>query len=494
MANRKMTRKEIQKELKNSGVNVENLHINIEGESEEKKKKKKSFFAILFLIESLVSFALFVFLGIGIAFAIALIPFLYYLILSNNKKKGKKRPKGTVFFFILYLIIIVLGLRTFGVLNSLVSNVEINEFYVVTLKENEVNKVKQIDSGSTIALGASNSYNTSVFPKKKFKDLGYDFNYTYNENEVELANELLNKQQKYIIVESPKSDDLKSIDNFKEDTKVIGHFKERVKIDGGNKNIKTDVFTVLLTGVDTRSDSISTNSRSDSLMLVKINPKTQKSVIVSIPRDAYIDSSCTGSKDKITHSSLNGMNCLTDDVESLFGTTVDYYIKVNFSAVIEAIDAVGGIEVDVEKDFCGQDENDRLNSVCLSSGTQKLTGTEALSYARERHSFADGDYARAKHQQQVIDGFLKAVVKSGPLKVNKLMSIASSSARTNFTSDQLKTLVKLVKNSDELSVDGETLDGYGQRVNIPYWGLYGTSVQIINDDSLASAIDKLSSI
>lgn len=501
------TRREIQAERKSQGRKggdqdpMTDTYTQGDYSQPTSSKPKKSIFAILFLIEAVLVVILFNFIGLAIVAVLALIPFVYFLRCRSNAKRGKKRPKGTIPFFIIYLIIVLFGIRTYGVLGALVSTSQTNEFYVMALDSDEVNKVQEIEAGSTIALGAEDSYPTNVYPQAVFADDGYDFNYTSYDSEVDSANALLNGTERFIVVQNPKSDELKDVENFKSQTKVIGHYQEKVEIKGSNTNVTKQTFTVLLTGVDSRADSIDSNSRSDSIMVAKVNPKTAEASIVSIPRDAYILSSCTGQYDKITHSSLNGMNCLIDDVENLLDVNIDYYLTVNFYAVIDAIDAVGGIDITIDPsiygdgvEYCGQDENDNLNAYCFTPGEAHLSGAEALSYARERHSFSDGDYSRAKHQQDVINAFLRALMTSGPFAINSLLDIASESARTNLSASQLTDLAKLLQKSDDFTIDSYTIQGYGMSADLPYWGLYGTSVQSLDEASVQEAIDKLAAI
>lgn len=457
-------------------------------------KAKRSLLAPLLFIEAVLVVYLYYFLGIPIVATAASIPLLLSLVVKRRAKKGRKRPKGTFLIFIIYLLIVLFGIKTNGVLSSLVSSTQINQFYVVAMNDDSVDKLNQIEPWSTIALGPETSYQTNVFARAKFAEEQFEFNYENYEGDTALANALLSGEQRFIVVENYNSKELRNIENFKSNTKVIGHYKETLKIDKGSKNVKRQPFTVLITGVDSRDDSIDSNGRSDSLMVAKINPKTGSAALVSIPRDAYVNSSCIGGYDKITHSSLSGMNCLIDDVEGLLDIEIDYYLTVNFFAVIDAIDAVGGIDVEIEEAFCGQDEYDVKYAYCFEAGMQHLAGAEALSYARERSSFSDGDYARARHQQQVIDAFAKSVITSGPFAINSLLDVAGQSARTNLSAKQLTDITKVLQGSEDFKTESYTLQGYGMGADIPYWGLYGTSVQVIEEDSIAEAKALLDSL
>ncbi len=457
--------------------------------------KRLNFMSALFLIEAIFIVLLYNFIGLIAVLIFAAIPFIYFLLSYRANKKGKKKIKGSTLVLIIYLIIILLGIRAQGVLGSLVSNSQTNEFYVLARTDDAANKMEDIASGSSIALGTEDNYNTNIFPRAKFEEEGFEFNYITTSNEVDRVGSLIDGSYDYVVVQDYKDSKFKeNFDNYKKDTKVIGHYKETVSIKTGDKKVTKEKFTVLLTGTDTRSDLIDSNSRSDSIMVATVDPKTSTASLVSIPRDAYVESTCVGGYDKITHSSLNGMDCLISDVENLLDVEIDYYLKVNFFTVIDAIDAVGGIDIEVEETFCGQDENDNLNAYCFSPGTTTMSGSEALSYARERHSFSDGDYSRAKHQQQVLEGFMKALMTSGPLAINNLLDVASSSARTNLTASQLTDLAKLVQKSDGLNIDSMTIDGYGQYADLPYWGLYGTSVQVLDETSVNEAKTMLGSI
>ncbi len=252
-------------------------------------------------------------------------------------------------------------------------------------------------------------------------------------------------------------------------------------------NINRDSFNVLISGTDTRSDEIDKPSRSDVIMVATINPKDNKVLFTSLPRDTYYPLTCSGMPDKLTHASADSMECLQSTVESILDIEINYYIKANFYAVIDLIDAVGGITVDVDTAFCGQDENDVKNAYCFTPGPSDLNGSQALSYARERKSFSDGDYTRAMHQQQVMNAFILKVL-SNPTSFDNLIAISSQSVRTNMSSSEL---LNLMNSFSSFESEGYVVSGTGAMVDIPQQGLYGTSVQMLNDASVAEAQNKI---
>lgn len=271
---------------------------------------------------------------------------------------------------------------------------------------------------------------------------------------------------------------------------TMGQMSSSAEKKADSVNVSHEVFNVLISGTDTRNDEIDTPSRSDVIMVATINPKSHKVQYTSLPRDTYYPLTCSGEYDKLTHASAKSMDCLETTVEDILGIEINYYVKANFSAVINMIDAVGGIDVEVDATFCGQDENDVKNAYCFTPGVTHMSGGQALSYARERHSFANGDYARAQHQQQVLSAFAQAVM-SNPTSINQLFDISAQSVRTNMSTSELKSLLKIMSGSTDMETEGYTVQGTGSSVNIPSEGLYGTSVQVLNQDSLAEAKSKI---
>ena len=131
-----------------------------------------------------------------------------------------------------------------------------------------------------------------------------------------------------------------------------------------------DNVSILLIGVDdseTRMQGDS-NSRSDALIVATFNPEEKSVKMLSIPRDSYVYIPKVGYKDKITHAhAFGGTHAAIESVEEMLDIPIDYYVKMNFNAFIEVVDALGGIEVDVPYNRLEKDENDR-NTIQLKKG------------------------------------------------------------------------------------------------------------------------------
>ena len=151
-----------------------------------------------------------------------------------------------------------------------------------------------------------------------------------------------------------------------------------------------------LSGIDTYG-GISARSRSDVNILAVVNTRTKNILLLSTPRDYYVDFEATGgAKDKLTHAGIYGVEQSMDALERLYDIDIDYYLRINFTGFVDIIDALGGVDVYSDYDFTVQNIKE------YHKGYNHLDGLEALAFARERYSFADGDYQRARNQMEVI--------------------------------------------------------------------------------------------
>ena len=131
-------------------------------------------------------------------------------------------------------------------------------------------------------------------------------------------------------------------------------------------------------GIDSIDEVLPPNAvaNGDTLILVTFNPKTLNATMLSIPRDSYVPIACWGGgkiENKITHAAGYGNDCMMRTIENYFGITIDYYAKINFKGLVKLVNAVDGIDIDVEKRLC-TDDSDRYHTVCIDPGYQTLNG------------------------------------------------------------------------------------------------------------------------
>ncbi|WP_408647327.1 LCP family protein [Ureibacillus thermosphaericus] len=224
-----------------------------------------------------------------------------------------------------------------------------------------------------------------------------------------------------------------------------------------------DNISILFIGVDdseTRGQG-SDHSRSDALLLMTLNREAKTAKLVSIPRDSYVYIPKVGYQDKITHAHAFGGTVATiETIEELFDIPVDYYVRMNFNAFIDVVDALGGIdlEVNIPYAFYEKDENDRY-SIYLEPGYHHLDGRKALALARTRKH--DTDFARGERQQDIIKAIAnKALSLSSITKYDEVLLAIGDNMKTNLTFDDMKSFLTYFSGGMP-QIDTLTLQGQG---------------------------------
>lgn len=262
-----------------------------------------------------------------------------------------------------------------------------------------------------------------------------------------------------VINESSRSQitDIDAYKDFDNNTRVV--YQTSYKVENTDKanavsNITTTPFNVLISGSDTRG-GYDENGRSDVIMVATVNPKTGTILLTSVPRDFYVETACDaadgcqqGALDKITHTGVHGTNTTKRTVEQLLGIEINYTFKVGFDTVTDIVDAVGGIDVNVEP---GYECSNFMHAPGLSvhAGVNHLNGEQALGYARERYAYSEGDRQRTKNQQQVLMGIVDKI--TSPAIVTNYASIMDSMSNTfstTMSNDEISSLIKYQLNSN----------------------------------------------
>ncbi len=234
-----------------------------------------------------------------------------------------------------------------------------------------------------------------------------------------------------------------------------------------------DRVTILVMGLDARDigpEATSTAARSDTMLVVSLDPVTKVASMLSIPRDLYVDIPGYGF-DKINKAyfdgevyrlQIGGAGLAIQTVENLLGIPIDYYAVVDFNSFTTFVDTIGGINVYVPFDNMIIDPVGPHNTTQLNFGWNHLDGALALGYARARHT-ANGDFDRAARTQQVIlairDQILKPdVFASLLLKAPQLWNQASTSIKTNLTMDQIIQLGLIAKDIQPQNIRQGVID------------------------------------
>lgn len=166
-----------------------------------------------------------------------------------------------------------------------------------------------------------------------------------------------------------------------------------------------DEMLFLMLGVDSNDLDEHSNIRTDTMMLTKVNFNTGEIDLLSIPRDTRTE--VRGKLDKINHAhSYEGIDLTLETVEDFLNIDLDYYVKVNYDAVKEVVDKIGGVDIDVPKRMKYSDPTaEPPLYIDLDKGQQVLDGDQSLQYLRYR-SYQDGDLGRVAAQQIFIKEFV----------------------------------------------------------------------------------------
>ena len=245
---------------------------------------------------------------------------------------------------------------------------------------------------------------------------------------------------------------------FQTDTRIIHQNVHYTKVEKNDNpsdpvnDISKDAFTVLVSGNDSYGTLQDSNTRSDANLLLTVNPKTGTILMTSIPRDYYVELVCPeddpelacpeGSYDKLTHSGLMGIKSTEKTIEKALGIKINYNVRINFSSVVNLVDALDGIDLDIKK---GEEVDIfYVNSQPgLSIGKHHVDGETALAFARERHAYLDGDNQRVRNQQKVFKAIFKRIISPKMItNYGKFMDAIAVAFDTNLSGDEISKFVK----------------------------------------------------
>ena len=196
-------------------------------------------------------------------------------------------------------------------------------------------------------------------------------------------------------------------------------------------------INVLLLGIDNGAYGRPTeDGRSDTMLLLTANPTDKKAQLLSIPRDTYTEIVGMNTYDKINHAYAYGQAKMAiNSVEKLFDTTIDFYMEINMSGLMEFVDAVGGIEVTSPLTFTYEERS------FVEGKTELLDGESALRFARMRYDDPEGDYGRQKRQRIVIEKLVEKLMSfSSVANFEQLMNAVSKNVKTDLPIGQVMAL------------------------------------------------------
>jgi LCP family protein required for cell wall assembly len=246
---------------------------------------------------------------------------------------------------------------------------------------------------------------------------------------------------------------------------------------------------VLLLGIDHRDDEPIDGSRSDTIMLVSIDPPSKSVVMVSLPRDLWVSIPGHGKQRINAAHALGGPALVARTIETNFGIPINNYARIDFRGFESIVDTLGGVIVDVEetiKDDEYPTEDYGVMRLFIPPGPQLMDGKLALQYARSRHG--RGDFSRARRQQRVLVAMRDRGMQLNMLpRVPSLIGQAQQAVQTDFGVTQMFQLARLGSEIERDRIKSVVVD---TTLAQPFLGPYGEDLLEPDQVAIRAAIAK----
>ena len=460
--------------------------------------------------------------------SIVLTLLIIYLFLQVLKVILKGKNPAIILLNIAFILLFTVTSYACTTINGIYSSISkiykeetTYEVSVISKSNSNINKITDINKNIIGIIKEDNKEVINELSNEIIKEnnLNKDNEIKEYNSSSDIINALYSDEIDIALVESNYVSIFSTIDTYKnistETKKIASKSKTSKKEDDKTSKGKDEPFTILLLGMDSTIKDISTvtSFNADSIMLITFNPKTYKATILSIPRDTYVPISCINGRpeSKITHSGWNGESCVISTIENWMDIKIDYYIKVNFTALVSLVDSIGGIEVDVPYSFCEQNSNREWgqNTIYVKKGHQTLNGEQALALSRNRHpnpsqcssewtNYYSDDIIRGQNQQLVLNAVINKAIKSLSLdKIYSLLKIIDTNVDTNMQINEItnyySTAKEIALNSNNNAINFERLQlsTYGKSLYDPLLNIAGISMQIYYKESFNEIVKEM---
>lgn len=390
---------------------------------------------------------------VAIVLVLALIDFAVMIMLGSRKKQTVIRIVGLIIAFMVMNVLVIGDYYVYSTYDTLqkISKYRATwEIYdVITLKGGSYDTVGSIE-GQTVSVVDRESKQLNEAEERLITMS--DVKYNKDKNLILVGNHIAasdgTTHDGIVLATKAEYNVLtKQISGFKENSQIIYKMKVKKRANDNPKavDVTKDSFNVLISGKDIWGKLESDKSGlSDVNMVMTINPQTKEILLTSIPRDSYITLHSYGAKDKLTHSGIYGADETKQTIEDFLDIDINYEITVNFSMLVDLIDAIGGIDVYSDYDFTSA-----IHDCSYTKGWNHLDGKQALYFARERKAFLEGDMQRNKNQQKVLKATIEKVTSSRVImtKYTQILDTVEDKMYTTLTDKDMKKLAKLTLNT-----------------------------------------------
>jgi len=469
-----------------------------------KKKNRYAFTAIQFIATFFCLTALFSvnILPNNITWIIfsTLAIFLIIKIIADTKVKKRGKKIAVNILSIIFSLIIFVGSFYFilaynTLMQSSGQNTKIETISIVVLNNDEYKNVNDL-KGKTFGIRDMINLDSTNYAINKINDKLHENIITskyidFNSQIQDLYNSKINA---IILNEAYRDLIIETFSDFSDKTKVIYQVERKIVMDeSSNQGIETvkKPFIVYITGIDTFGN-ISTTARSDVNILAVVDPDNKEILLINIPRDFYVEiDGGNGAKDKLTHAGFYGVDCSVKTLEKLFGIDINYYVKVNFTSVINIVDKLGGIQVNSMYAF-----NTTKGGYSIKKGDQLMNGQTALSFARERYKLPGGDRDRGKNQQAVIKGIIAKISSPAIItNMNSILQSVSEGVETDLSKQEISYLIQMqLTDMAKWNVTSISVDGTGANMSTYTCGSEKLYVMVPNQKIVQNAKDAINNI
>lgn len=401
----------------------------------------------------------------GVA-VIEIIPLLIILL----KKKGKVLV--SIIDIILIALIIAesfVSIKINKVQNFMESNLNKNyntSYYsVIVSSSSPINSVDDL-SGKDVHYYSSEDNDNKQKLVDKINSTISNANLIEETDNISVLTSVVKDKNYALVISSSMIDFMNSIDgSYESKIKTIATIELKTlkdNTDSANIDITKEPFYIYFSGIDTRSGGLPSTCLSDSNIIVAVNPNTKKILLVHIPRDYFVlVHGTTGQKDKFTHAGLRGgIELSKATLEDVFDMKFPYYVRANFNAISNLVDAIGGINI-----YNDQDHTIHTNYKGYSFApgwNYNVKGERALAFAHERYSYSTGDRHRGENQEQVITRIIDKLSSSKELLTHyeDIMNAMNGTFETNISYDQISNFIKMqINDMAKWSVETYNVNG-----------------------------------
>ncbi len=209
----------------------------------------------------------------------------------------------------------------------------------------------------------------------------------------------------------------------------------------------TEPFYIMLIGSDRRENDESMGARSDTNIVVRVDPERNQITLVSIPRDTKIEIDGYGTNKFNAAYNYGGAAATIREANQLLGIEISHYAEVNFEELVALVDAVGGVDIDVEERI----NDPKAGDVVIEEGLQHLDGEAALTFARSR-AYVDGDFTRTSNQRKLIGAIVDKVVSLPVTDLPGVIQGAAKCVTTDLSVSDIVALAEQFKDEGEMTI------------------------------------------